>query len=603
MGTFNAGLLGRSGVNVPNATVDAVGGDGKGLATAGASLVEIGEGLAVQREQINNRTDTISRVRANEAYKTIISTESARRETETDMSDPKGALDFDAFIRGEAAKILGEHTGSAASKAVLTAELERQSGASRREFSTATIKAGRAVVNTALDTQLSAISAKAAATGQIQAAFDEGDLAVDSKIGALSSAEEADRKKSHRHTTVKTTFDRFMDDGDTASAKALFNIKGLIDFMPPDQLIDMRGQILKVEREAEKGAEKGRQKVAELEAIIGTTLTTDQRLKAAGLAETDGSQTLQDKVTEFTKVTGVAPTNDQMAKMAGAFIAPDGEDNLFGTSVRGRSKEITVKFAPAFFSGDIDPEDERAFNSAVAELNRTIEWIDPVTGEKRFIQPVLPPHITEAYTRRDKPIPGSVQSASGAAEKTGADDPLSLDAPAPEKTIFDLAGLVTGPVSGALALAGRTPVLGEFIRPEEVEQARSQVGTMVNSLIRVLQTNPRFSEGEREQIKSEIDLGSSVFDTAGAFRSRVIGIDDALAARQQDAQRIVDSEVVGRAEKLQAIKEANAIRIFRINLGAPKIMSSPEEAKKLAPGAPFRVKGTTTIFFNTQKEE
>ena len=125
--------------------------------------------------------------------------------------------------------------------------------------------------------------------------------------------------------------------------------------------------------------------------------------------------------------------------------------------------------------------------------------------------------------------------------------------------------------------------------------------SLKRNLVRVLQSSPRFNEGERKAIDAEIDLSPSNFDTEGAYQSRVIAIDEAMAIREKAAAATLSAGVSTLAERRQAIRERNAIGMFRLQLGAPPLMKSADEARKLPPGTVFRTP-TGQILTNEEVE-
>jgi hypothetical protein len=153
--------------------------------------------------------------------------------------------------------------------------------------------------------------------------------------------------------------------------------------------------------------------------------------------------------------------------------------------------------------------------------------------------------------------------------------------------VWDLASLTTGPVPAIAETLGRTPLVGEIVRSPQYTQARNFVPALQRDLVRVLQNNPRYAEGERKAIESEINISPSVFDTPGAFRDRLIGIDRALQIRERNAFETAQSARVGREERVQAMNVLNALQQFRQNLGVPPTIRGDEDFNALPSGTEF----------------
>jgi hypothetical protein len=164
---------------------------------------------------------------------------------------------------------------------------------------------------------------------------------------------------------------------------------------------------------------------------------------------------------------------------------------------------------------------------------------------------------------------------------------LAPEAPLPTRKIYDSAALLTGPVSGTLAKAGETALIGEFINSPQVTQARSFLQAFQNDFLRVLQNNPRYSEGERQAITKAIDLEGAFLGRPGAFRDKLIGLDDQLALRESNAKDTIEKGRVSQDERAHTLNVLNAITRAREVLGVPPRIPSEAEYLKLPSGAHF----------------
>lgn len=165
---------------------------------------------------------------------------------------------------------------------------------------------------------------------------------------------------------------------------------------------------------------------------------------------------------------------------------------------------------------------------------------------------------------------------------------LAPQAPLPRKTLFGLTDLTTGPSSTIRSGASRIPIVGGFINTSAVTQAKTYLGMVQKDMVRVFQNNPRFAEGERQAIQDDIKLALGLIDRPDRMKDVLIGLDDAMAVREQNAIETLQSGAVGRDEYVQTLNMLNAITKIRRTLGVPPLVQTPEDVKALKKGDKFR---------------
>ncbi len=595
--TYDAGAAASSVINTRRAQGSDFGGGGAGLEFAGKALMDLSEGMMAAKKRVDDRNDTVSRSVARNAYGADLTTSAGELKASGGVLESSALKDFGKNASDKAAEIIANHTGSAESKAKLTVTLNDLRGVAARNLSQVAIQQGNDLLQGQLNVEVDNIVNEAVDTGSVEQAFLAIDTAVAEAAPGMSKDKAIAEARAGKERVITELHKDYINEGFVEDARELLETPGIEQMVTPKALREMRTGIIKVDRENEKGRVKGEQKLEEISAISGIPvdqLTDAQRLRAAKLAPTTGPKTLQTKVDEYTIVVGTPPNQDQINRMAGVFIA-DGDGAPFGKGLTGLSLARMSNDAVAFAGNLLDDKEEALFMAAVTNYTQPVSFKNPDTGLIETRNPVLPPAVKEALARRGIPLP---TAASAKAVPEG--DPLSESAPPPDETIFGMAPNVTGPVAVASGIAGSTPVLGEFFRPDQIEQATSRVKLLTRNLVRVLQSNPRFNEGERKSIENDIDLSPKFFDTEHAFRNRVIGIDDALDVRQKAALALISAPLTSGPERIQAMREANALIRFRMHLGAPPVLS-PEEAKKLPEGSPFRSKDGR-VFINKAVE-
>ena len=146
-----------------------------------------------------------------------------------------------------------------------------------------------------------------------------------------------------------------------------------------------------------------------------------------------------------------------------------------------------------------------------------------------------------------------------------------------------MAKKVAGPVAGVKRWIGSGPVpMG--IGGEEVA-AEQYVTMQQKSLVRALQQNPRYAEGERKSIEEDIKIKPETFGNPLAFQLRLIEIgkyvDEELRFQASILENPNGSTV---PQRQQAIQSLSTLTQFYDQLELPPRVKSIEEAKKLPPG-------------------
>lgn len=142
----------------------------------------------------------------------------------------------------------------------------------------------------------------------------------------------------------------------------------------------------------------------------------------------------------------------------------------------------------------------------------------------------------------------------------------------PETTLFDLTyeSGTTG-LSGAIAeIGGRVLGQGGFFSPgEESARNRQTLTTASRDLVRALQNNPRYAEGERKSIAEEVNIQPSAFDSPSSLRARMRSIHGSLTRRLAAEERISNNPGAGEKQRQAANQSASDIRRFLTQLGDP----------------------------------
>lgn len=300
-------------------------------------------------------------------------------------------------------------------------------------------------------------------------------------------------------------------------------------------------------------------------------------------------------------------------------IAKSSGDAGFGKSVKGVALTTIFQLAPDYAAGTLAPELDRKFEASITEYLQKDRFQDPVTGNWMERVPELPQFAKDAIAARrglSKVAPGAAPpgAAQGAPTTTGVAVPgtavSAAGAPptdqgagliptagaAPAKgqvrplTVWDSAPDIAGPIPKAATTVARIPGLGG-VAPE-MQQKRNFVNAAVRDLIKNLQNNPRYAEGERKAIEAEVDIGPRFFDDAEGLRNRIVGIDDFLAKKQTEAEREGYNNELPVETRRAYRSAAQSIASFRGVLGVPIRVYSIDDVRALPPGTPFLWNGT-----------
>ena len=145
----------------------------------------------------------------------------------------------------------------------------------------------------------------------------------------------------------------------------------------------------------------------------------------------------------------------------------------------------------------------------------------------------------------------------------------------PTSTIWDLADLATGPISGGMAAASvGTGLVG--VTAKKTLYARQFVSAAKNDLIRALSINPRYPVGEIKRLEKEIDLEPQIFDNPSMMKQRIKAIDDYLRIRLDREIETSNTEGMPKADRQNALSAANSIKAFL------KLLGRPSEANMLS---------------------
>lgn len=541
------------------------GAEGRALRSLGGDIAQAGEVMFQAQRRIQNRADVIANSRAVGNFIESQNQELLALRAQEDFGAEGTTEIFGQGMQKAIQQALSEHKGSANSKAQLAVQLETQ----RTKFA---LKAA-GLAKTAQDLQIQALSnarlgeiilnvTAAASQQSFQDGIEEWTDYVNSQRGALTAPQEELMIKAGYSAIAQSSMDVLMKANDFVAVEDLLNTPFVVEALGPKGITAVRGNMIAIRTAAR---EKALQAVGEVHAF-----RTKWRLIH----------------------NGVNPTEQQTANYF--YPTAKGGDSAYGKSLRGISLDNVTRLGPAFEAGLLSDFDRSVFINSATELNKATQSTDPTTGLVTTVEGVVPdetrrqlaaqgvvlPAAREAQLQPPRPLKERLAETETDLATKDTDKDLGDDfvIKVPTQTAWSLAEDIAGPIPSLGELAGKIPGLGDITRGGgDFTEARSFIGLYQKELVRVLQNNPRYVEGERIAITEDIKMEGAIFDTKGAYRRRLIGINRALEIRERNAFETAQSKDVGRLERTHARNVFNGIRQFRANIGVPPTILTNEE--------------------------
>lgn len=158
--------------------------------------------------------------------------------------------------------------------------------------------------------------------------------------------------------------------------------------------------------------------------------------------------------------------------------------------------------------------------------------------------------------------------------------PAATESPVKGRGLWSMASKIAGPVAGVARWWGSGPIpmgMGQ----EEVA-AEQYVINQQKSLVRALQQNPRYAEGERKSIEQDIAIKPETMGNPRAFQLRLVEIgkyiDEELRFNAKVLQNPTGTTV---QQRQQAMQSNAALSQFYDQLELPIRVKSLGEAQKL----------------------
>ena len=549
-----------------------------------------------------------------------------------DITSQQSLPEFQNALKQKRAEALSKFSGRPEARAALERQLDNQLSQYGKSAISTKIKAGHALMTRAIDQQLDKSANQVGVAPQImEDAIAENVAYVNSRKDAMSAEMYQAALTKAQAAPIQAAVMSHIQNGAWDAAEAVMADPRFTKLLAPEQVRPLRIDVAVGKGKAEAETTRQNQNVQKFQMRLGRELTPEETLKARSLpAKKD--MTPADEITELELVQGKPASQDQVDKIYKTYVDGGKSETMFGNSLQGRALSYVTDNAVAYANGLLTPDKARQFEASFNEAYGTKTYMDPVTGQPKPVTPSVPRFIQDAVNRGSSiyggltaggppgttPRPGetvqldingqtigqAVVDASGRWSIPAPPEPggagagrgsqgVPAPAPAPAAAaptggprLWDQADNVAGPVAGVQRWIGSGPIpLG--IGGEQVSAAQ-QVEMQSRNLVRALQQNPRYAEGERKSIEKDIQIGPEAMSNPTAYRLRLVEIGKYIQEELQFQASVLKNPNGSTVQqRQQALQSTATLNEFYSKLGLPQQVKSVEEAKKLPPGTQF----------------
>lgn len=509
---------------------------GQGFGAMTQAVAQVG----AAKQKIDNRDAFVARSKSTTAYNEQAVAELRRLQTETDLSDQETVSQYRQFLQNSRDQIISSHGFSADSAATLEGQLEGIYGRYMGEATRLSLDAKRAAADDEMGRAVNQIVASVYGNPAPENLLEQfgaaGELLQNAEMGYTPN-EIRDWRQQIESQLVEATVTSFLDRGDVRAAEQALSLTGVSDILTPEK----RQQIFS--------------RIGTARAAAASRLAQKQKP-----IEVDG----------------------RLVDWEGNVIydgSDEGVTGRFGTGLRAGTLDVFLSFGSEYAAGTTTPEEDQLVETAVTEY--TQPYRDQNTG--LWVQPELPDYMQRALEARGQ---GSLPEEVAAAPAQRPKKP----------TVYDMAltGDLTGPLPAGERALGRMPLVGRG--GGKASELQKEVEGMSRQLVRVLQNNPRFAEGERKAIAAEINIEPKVWDNQADFIDRLMGIASSLERRIQFMQKLVASPNTPQDQRYWAHAGIIAIEDFLQQIMPPR-MHNQEQAEAFISNNPS---GTPVMLLNKE---
>ena len=578
----------------------------------GRAYAEMGNTLSEISERKQRREDVIDRTRLLGQFDTTAMTDLEALQAGGDMTSKQTVDQYGTALRQRMAETLEQHRGSANSRAELRAQLENQVVQYERSALGAQIKAQHTMIGDTVDKLSNQLSITAAlAPDQINNALVDFESKLAVFGDAVSEQQLSAYRDAGRSKIAMSAVQGLLKNGEFETAKALMTDPSIGPLLDPNNARSLTMEIAVGDSKKKKEMVRQDQAVAQWTTVLGRNLSAEEQIRVRNLPPQRSDMSPADKIVELELVQGKPASPAQVSQIMGVSATEGGE---FGNSLQGRALNFVSSKAVEFANGMLTPEEGRQYLVMANEAYKPVEKQDPVTGLWTRIKPTVPAFVQQAIDRGSRvyggittprvaqPAPAAMGGAQPAPAAMGGSQPAAdmgatqpaptqtqtLNNPSQDRTIWQRSTNIAGVGPSVTQAVGALPVVGEALDGGgQVTQDRQYAQASTRELIRALSQSGRYAVAEMQSIEQEVSIAGQVIDNPSAYKQRLIGIDQALEKRVEDAKKDVANPSISIDKRRAANDVIATITNFRATLGVPVRVKSKQEALKLPPGTEF----------------
>lgn len=305
-----------------------------------ADKVATAEANAVARYHAGE--EAVERARDEGRFIELTTAALRKRETEGDLSK----LDELESNRQEVAQtykeIVAGHRGGDESRQKLAVSLEGRRIAALTAAATASAKAKKAVLNSITGVQLRDIAADAFGNpGNRAKQLQAWDNVITNFSASLTPEDEFDFLERGRAEITKAHIEGYMARGQMNKAREIMlDDPTVVQYITPSESQAYQRQFEEFDRKKGEAVRAAGEKLIAFETVVGRKPTLTERLKIAGVAPSEGKETLTQKIQATEAALGRPLTPNEKAKLVG--LGGDGGGASM-SDVGGIRKEFTAQ--------------------------------------------------------------------------------------------------------------------------------------------------------------------------------------------------------------------------------------------------------------------
>ena len=596
-----------------------------------------GNELQVIGNRIQERENLSDRQRLREAFEEFAVPALDGFDKNPEISGKESIPRFRQALEQKRQELISKHVGNPESRAKLENSLDNLVSQYTKSAIGAKINADQQLMVRTLDQQFKKSALNVDAAPDIWSfAKDENLMLVEDMRPGMSQDQYVAAKRLAYAKPLQAAVKSHIAQKNYDAAQAIMKDKNFSEFLTEQEAIPLRIDVAVGRGKQDLETKRIESNVAQYRIRLGRELTPDEVSRIRTLpAKKD--MTPADEITELELIQQKPASQDQVDKIFKTYIDDGAKGGSFGNSLQGRSLSYVTENSVAYANGHLTPAQARQFEASFNEAYAPKDVLDPVTGQMRRITPSVPGFAQEAMRRgssiygggmaagspaswgRENRQSGELSGYNGGSPAAAASDQLSImqselqnpnispadkaavqremdriqgglpaaptggESSVKGRGLWSMASKVAGPVAGVQRWIGSGPVpMG--IGGEEVA-AEQYVMNQQKSLVRALQQNPRYAEGERKSIEEDIKIKPETFGNPLAFQLRLIEIGKYVDEELRFNAKVLRNPTGTTVQQRQQAMQSNAaLSQFFDQLELPPRVKSVEEAKKLPPG-------------------